>query len=48
MTIAVMAFYYFYYQSSNDPEKTEAKVREILNITKNFINLLHWILAKMK
>lgn len=51
ITFAMMilaAIYYFYIQNINDPKKIEARLRELLKITKNSINLLHWIIAKIK
>jgi hypothetical protein len=47
-TIILAAVCYFYNQNTNDPKKTEARLREMLNIAKNLINLLHWIIAKIK
>jgi hypothetical protein len=47
-TILLAAAYYFHCQNSSDPQKTESKLREMLQIAKNLINLLHWILAKIK
>ena len=47
-TIILAAVYYYYCQNCINPQKTESRIREMLHIAKNFINLLHWILAKIK
>jgi hypothetical protein len=47
-TIVLAAAYYYYCRNSIDPRKTESVLREMLHVAKNLINLLHWILAKIK
>ena len=47
-TIVLTAVYYYYCQNSSDPQRTESRLREMLHIAKKLINLLHWMLAKIK
>jgi hypothetical protein len=46
--VCLVAVHYFYCQSTEDPKATELKLREMLHIAKNIINLLHWALSKNK
>jgi predicted neutral ceramidase superfamily lipid hydrolase len=46
--VFIVAVYFFYSQNSKDPQATEDRLRGMLSIARNFIDLVDWILSKIK